>query len=186
MIFWCNADTFETALQQCESPIEKSYLQVISSQFQHVKNLGYKLAVQFPVDPYRLDFAFVHEDGRKLCVELDGHDFHERTAVQATHDRQRDRAMMLQGWRVIRFTGMEIHHNTSACVKETLLHLEFEAPYTKIKNAFVVKIASEIIRLNTRSAGLKLKRSIERKIKDDEMREQARRLRAALDASEND
>ncbi len=38
-------------------------------------------------------------------VEVDGYPFHEKTREQATRDRQRDRAMLLEGVRVVRFSG---------------------------------------------------------------------------------
>lgn len=53
-----------------------------------------------------------------LVVELDGHDFHERTKTQAQRDRSRDRAAVAEGFRVVRFTGSEIHRDTAKCVLE--------------------------------------------------------------------
>ena len=70
-----------------------------------------------PVGPYRLDFALVGDSGL-VCVECDGHDYHERTAAQAEHDRKRDRWLQRRGWHVMRFTGREIVRSAGACLDE--------------------------------------------------------------------
>ena len=51
-------------------------------------------------------------------VEVDGHAFHERTREQAIRDRRRDRNLLREGFRVIRFTGSEVFGNPSGCAKE--------------------------------------------------------------------
>lgn len=47
----------------------------------------------------------------RLVVEIDGHNFHERTKEQAKRDRSRDRYMTTEGYTVFRFTGSEVHNN---------------------------------------------------------------------------
>lgn len=54
----------------------------------------------------------------KLVVEVDGHDFHDRTKEQASHDRHRDRALVREGLTVIRFTGSDVYNDAGACVEE--------------------------------------------------------------------
>lgn len=77
---------------------------------------------QAPLGVYRADFLFsvVDESGekKKLVVEIDGHDFHERTKRQAAHDKARDRWMTGEKCQVIRFTGSEVYANPFACAKE--------------------------------------------------------------------
>jgi len=53
-----------------------------------------------------------------LVVEVDGHEFHERTKFQAARDRQRDRAMIAEGFRVVRFTGQEVYRGAEGCAQE--------------------------------------------------------------------
>ena len=55
-----------------------------------------------------------------LVVEVDRHEFHERTKFQAARDRQRDRAMIAEGFRVIRFTGQEIYRDVEGCAEEVV------------------------------------------------------------------
>ena len=62
---------------------------------------------QVQVGRYRVDFMVRFFD-EKFIVECDGHDFHERTKQQAQHDKQRDRFLQAEGFKVFRFTGSEI------------------------------------------------------------------------------
>lgn len=62
---------------------------------------------------YRIDLAMVGRDigggTVKIAVELDGHDFHEKTKEQARKDKSRDRDLVAAGWSVLRFTGSEVY-----------------------------------------------------------------------------
>lgn len=97
----------------------------------------YKLIIesQVRIEPYRVDFvlsAWTYgqvwngrdkwERGeprwRKLVIECDGHDFHERTKEQAARDRSRDRALSNQGYDVFRFTGSEIWRDPWGCADQ--------------------------------------------------------------------
>lgn len=57
---------------------------------------------------------------KKIIVECDGHDFHERTKEQAMRDRARDRAAQAAGYHMMRFTGAELFRDPLKCVRETL------------------------------------------------------------------
>lgn len=74
---------------------------------------------------WRVDFlvfayAWREERWRKLIVECDGHDFHERTKEQAARDRLRDREAQAQGLTVFRFTGSQIYRDAWGCVGEII------------------------------------------------------------------
>lgn len=78
---------------------------------------------QVRIGSYRVDFLLSLRGLRNfLVVELDGHDFHERTKEQARHDRRRDRYMTARGLMVFRFTGSEIYRDVAACVGECIAH----------------------------------------------------------------
>jgi very-short-patch-repair endonuclease len=74
------------------------------------------------IDGWRVDFL-VHAFGytprkygwRRLIVECDGHDFHERTKEQAAKDRNRDRIAQQRQMQIFRFTGSEIYRDAWAC-----------------------------------------------------------------------
>ncbi len=75
----------------------------------------------------RPDFAFAwtaDEHLTKIIVELDGHDFHERTPEQAQSDKSRDRELQSLGWMVLRYTGREVLRAPVECLHETERLLE--------------------------------------------------------------
>lgn len=63
----------------------------------------------------------------KLIIELDGHDYHERTKEQAKRDRSRDRAFTKSGYEVLRFTGSEVYNQPVECVEEADSYLTEQA-----------------------------------------------------------
>lgn len=83
------------------------------------------------VGRYRCDFllGMVDTQGetvtRYLAIECDGHDYHERTKEQASHDRGRDRFFLEQKLDVMRFTGSELHGDAQACTAQAI---EFLCP----------------------------------------------------------
>lgn len=121
-----------------DSPIEAIFAAVFTIARDHLVTEGldrFLLALrpQFEIEPYRLDFAVEPMD-RWLCealaaaklqlrvgVELDGHDFHERTAAQVTARDRRDRYLSGLGWRVLHFSGAELHRNPMQPVVEVLV-----------------------------------------------------------------
>ena len=70
----------------------------------------------------RVDFAFLsppeEEVAVRIAVELDGHDFHEKTKEQASRDKKRDRDFVLAGWTVLRFSGSDIYRSAHDALRE--------------------------------------------------------------------
>lgn len=90
-------------------------------------NVFQALAVccQHRLGPYQIDFrlvAFVERSrvGTSVAVEVDGHDFHERTKAQAAHDRKKDRAIQASGLKILRFTGSEVYATPLKCALEAI------------------------------------------------------------------
>ncbi len=81
-----------------------------------------QLPVSFGPTRYRIDFAFIEcfpqGKPRMFAVELDGHDFHERTKDQASRDKRRDRAFAAHGWTVLRYTGADVYRDPGAVLDE--------------------------------------------------------------------
>jgi very-short-patch-repair endonuclease len=55
---------------------------------------------------------------RRLIIECDGHDFHERTKEQAKRDRSRDREAVMADYDCFRFTGSEIWTDPWGCAEQ--------------------------------------------------------------------
>ena len=119
--------------EYCRSPIELSFLREVARV--HWERGEKRHRVQATAGPrqtvvvdgllYEMDFCItfgvvegeVRATGR-ICIELDGHDWHERTKEQAARDRSRDRALLRAGIPTIRFTGAEVYGDVAACVAE--------------------------------------------------------------------
>src|SRR5215469_3608 len=132
----------EDGFDRCESPIEQimlfGLLVTFATYFSETwsetadgfrfltigtRELGHViLGLQVDLGRYRVDFllgAAGVAGNRRIVIECDGHDFHERTATQAQRDRSRDRWMQTEhGFIVLRFTGREIYGNTARCAGE--------------------------------------------------------------------
>lgn len=87
--------------------------------------LGFFLQTEIDVGSYKIHADFTVEcwDGERresvtICIEVDGHDFHERTKQQAQRDKSRDRLLTAKGYRVLRFTGSEIWKEPAKIVTE--------------------------------------------------------------------
>jgi len=129
----------------CESPMERSFLlglltrqDVIGKEYDGqvlrfvVEDAGYELTPQYEVfdydeDPHDCPFARIDFVLRgagcwfSLAIEIDGHEFHEKTKEQAQRDKARDRRLVrCGGHRVLRFTGAEVYANAEACWDEVL------------------------------------------------------------------
>lgn len=119
-------------LDDCESPIEQlfgvAFLKVIEGRGLNY-NPGLIVEPQAEVEcygkKYRVDFLVLvgnylnnPEQCFKLVIECDGHDFHEKTKLQAARDKQRDRHLIGAGYHVIRFTGSEIWKDPFKCARE--------------------------------------------------------------------
>lgn len=57
---------------------------------------------------------------KKIIVECDGHEFHERTKEQAARDRARDRASQDAGHMMLRYTGSEIYRDPIGCARSAV------------------------------------------------------------------
>lgn len=114
--------------QKAESPIEALFHAAWSAMKPHSMAIDeVRLTPQADLGNYRADFLFTINDvegkEQKLVVEMDGHDFHERTKAQAAHDKARDRWMTGEGYQVMRFTGSEVWRNPFQVVEEVVSRL---------------------------------------------------------------
>lgn len=135
-------------------PVNYQGLHLLASNFGEPFQYGYDLRIfpQYEIrvpDPdkhgstrdYRVDFMhFVlppclpnnrqlpydfHRDAiARIAVELDEHEYHERTPDQALRNRSRDRALTAAGYTTMRFTGREIHRGADAKGLELVSYID--------------------------------------------------------------
>lgn len=105
----------QAELNKCNSYIEANlYLAFIRN------TASYEIIPQYNVGKYRADFWIKNTD---FLIECDGHDVH-KTKEQIAYDYERERSLMKEGYRVIRFTGSEINKDPDGCCKEIIEILE--------------------------------------------------------------
>lgn len=131
-------ETQANNLRMCESPLEAAFLAWWMALSLHPEVNGkFLIASQRTVDirgsKYRLDFVVRPDaDGftfqeiagtefePKVCVELDGHDFHEKTKEQVEYRNLRDRDLQFDNWRVFHVSGSEFNRDPEACVSRVM------------------------------------------------------------------
>lgn len=123
-----------------ESPLEQIF--IVEWKFQEHERQGeyhFELFPQFG-DPeltgkYFIDFAIrfledaidrfdinaLHSVREPLLgIEIDGHEFHEKTKRQVEYQKERERFLVSKGWRLLRFAGTEVFHDPVKCVNEAV------------------------------------------------------------------
>lgn len=117
-----------------ESPIEQLFAATWRMQqgLDRLIELPYLLVLQpqVPVvaqgSNYRIDFVVSTRDTvdewaklvPKVAIEVDGHEFHERTKEQVAYRNARDRDLLCEGWKVFHFSGSEVFRDPGGCVLE--------------------------------------------------------------------
>lgn len=103
------SENMDELLNKCESPIEEKF-------FLKARKFIKNLEPNEWIGKYRVDFMI---RDKKIAIELDGHDYH-KTKEQRTNDAERSRYLQKNGWRVVRFTGSEIHRDINKCISDVL------------------------------------------------------------------
>ena len=107
--------------QQYESPIEAAF-SLAWYAFKWMNDsffalLSSQVEVQAGGNNYRLDFALVDKPHNVyVAIELDGHEFHERTPEQVDRRNQRDADLQSAGWVVLHFSGRQILGDPFQCI----------------------------------------------------------------------
>ena len=122
-----------SAMRNLESPLEAAFLAWWRVCGYHSCG-DYDLRAQREImaggHPYRLDFTVEPitygflaclantPDCPKIGIELDGHEFHEKTKEQVTYRNRRDRDLQSDGWTVLHVSGSEFNANPEAVTRE--------------------------------------------------------------------
>jgi very-short-patch-repair endonuclease len=107
------------------SPIEQIFLiywKYYQIEFTHGLQLQPQTSVSTHKGTYTVDFIVERSSGQsaRVAIELDGHEFHERTKAQAANDKSRERAIVTTGLPVLRFTGSEVFNNPRHVMDEVI------------------------------------------------------------------
>lgn len=70
-------------------------------------------------DGYIPDFViYVNNLLSGYVIEIDGHEWHEKTKEQARADKEKDRVYLKNKFIPVRFTGSEVYHDVKKCVDD--------------------------------------------------------------------
>jgi very-short-patch-repair endonuclease len=77
---------------------------------------------------YYVDFAITPKNlwraRATIAIEIDGHEFHEKTQEQVRNDKARERALQRAGVTVLRFSGSEVVRSSRRCLEEVAKFLD--------------------------------------------------------------
>lgn len=74
---------------------------------------------QWKATEYYVDFALCRPSVKVVvCVELDGHEFHDRNERQRRYEKKRDRFLTARGYKALHYTGSEIVKDPYAAALE--------------------------------------------------------------------
>ena len=112
--------------RRLESPLEQAFLLWWTAAASVWSTLGVlqvwpQVEIQADGRTYRIDFLVTTKSGSaQLLVELDGHEFHERTKDQVASRDERDRALSRAGWTILHFSGAEFYRAPMDALAEIL------------------------------------------------------------------
>lgn len=121
--------------EYCKSPVEILFnfaFDIMSFQF-GAKSIIY-LEPQVKIvtkegKKYFADFEMrIQKNGEdiptKILIEVDGHDFHEKTKQQVAYDKERELNIKMEGYDIIRFSGSQVWNDPLKCAADSLEYLQ--------------------------------------------------------------
>ena len=125
--------------RKIESPIEQLFF--IELQYQLYLNTEFYVMPQYEIiakegERYRIDFLIYYTENvfwmnsredypqyhkdKVLLIELDSFLWHGQTPEQFEKEKKRERDLMNEGYKIMRFSGREIVRDVEKCVEEVL------------------------------------------------------------------
>lgn len=93
------------------------------------KKLNISVTPQYPVDGYRVDFAWFTDDGLKIAIECNGEEFHSKIEDKIW-DREKDNYLRKKGWKVFRIPAWKIFKNPHQCIYQLF---EYKKGWSRVK-----------------------------------------------------
>ena len=118
---------FKTAFDLYMQLLNKEYIFLFSQVTIKVEKKKYIVDFYFEQDQYVNRF----DTDKKIIIECDGHEFHQKTKEQVERDNTRMRDLQKQGYEVIRFSGTEIWHRPYKCASDILNIILSKCKYIK-------------------------------------------------------
>jgi len=132
-------------IRKCKSPIEQLFIIEWYYQNEEAKNdpdgypklsayPQYKINIEdkhykvdFLIYYYKDDTFYLKKNGgpeyhkeQSIIVELDSYLWHGSAPEQFTKEKERERELQKEGWKIMRFSGREIIRNTEKCIEQII------------------------------------------------------------------
>lgn len=90
--------------------------------------IGLEIVPQVSIGKYRVDFlcSYIRSPDdvpKRVVVECDGHNFHDRSEPDRRYEKERDRFIQKQEFKIFRYTGSEILKEPFRCASEVIEYL---------------------------------------------------------------
>ena len=105
---------FKTAFDLYMQLLNKEYIFLFSQVTIKVEKKKYIVDFYFEQDQYVNRF----DTDKKIIIECDGHEFHQKTKEQVKHDNEREYDLKMAGYEIIRFSGSQIYNEPFKCVED--------------------------------------------------------------------
>ena len=117
-----------------ESPIEQIFITAFELYIKLTDKEFVMLFSQKPIKVgkknYVVDFYFEKDlyvnrfnTNKKIIIECDGHEFHQKTKQQVKSDNEREYALKMAGYEMIRFSGSQIYNEPFKCAEDTYKYI---------------------------------------------------------------
>ena len=119
-----------------ESPIEEILLISIEIYCKIFEFPQICLLPQFEIETnnkkYRADFVYFEDEyinteynsGKKIVIECDGHEFHQKTKKQVEKDNEREYDLKMVGYEILRFSGSQIYNEPLTCAEKIYRYIK--------------------------------------------------------------
>jgi very-short-patch-repair endonuclease len=147
---------WEKRSKQIPSSLEQWFIDKVILKFN--LNEKYDIVSEYAEFPYFIDFAFVNI---KLAIELDGpaHFSHGNTRFE--HDLEKDKHLLLKGWKVVRIAYNEINQEKINSFLDLLSSLDkYEYVQKSLENHMLKNKTLRIARDNSKKLKLQQKSKI--------------------------
>lgn len=115
---------------EIKSPIEQVFITAFDLYVMLENKEPVFLFSQMPIEigtkKYIADFYFEEDvyvnkfnTDKKIIIECDGHQFHQKTKEQVKHDNEREYDLKMAGYEILRFSGSQIYNEPLKCAEDT-------------------------------------------------------------------
>ena len=105
--------------EKIESPIEQIFITAFELYIMFNKKKDIVLFSQKEIKANGKKYVNNFNTKRKIIIECDGYEFHQKTKEQVQKDNEREYNLKMEGYEILRFSGTQIYNNPFKCAEDT-------------------------------------------------------------------